>query len=123
MAMLENTLSTQFIPGTNVKGDVAGANWSFLLPVLELDRVLCIGVPAPTTFKTLTRLSREVIILCKHPRHVRGLCKTSEKVDSTQVYPIVMNARPKRMPLPSGTINLVLIGKEWSAWRMGGEKI
>jgi hypothetical protein len=120
--MLETTLSTEFIPGTNVKGDVAGANWSFLLPELELDRVLCIGLPAPATFKTLTRLSREVIILCKHPRHVRELCEKGEKVDSSQVYPIVMNARLKRMPLPSGTINLVLIGKEWNALRIGREQ-
>ena len=122
MAMLKNTLSTQFIPGINVKGDVAGANWSFLLPDLELDRVLCIGLPAPTTFKTLTRLSREVIILCRLPRQVQELCKPGEKVDSTQVYPIVMNARLKRMPLPSGIIDLVLVGKEWGAWWTGGEQ-
>ena len=35
--MLERTLSTQFIPGTNLRGEVAGANWSYLLPSLELE--------------------------------------------------------------------------------------
>lgn len=120
--MLDTTLATQFIPGTNIKGDVAGANWSFLLPDLELDRTLCIGAPAPATFRTLTRLSREVIILCRHPRHVRELCKTGRTGDTAQVYPIVMNTRLKRLPLPSSIIDLVSIGNTWSAWQSGGEQ-
>ena len=120
--MLETTLSTQFIPGTNVKDDVAGANWLFLLPDLKLARVLCIGLPAPATLRALTCLSQEVIILCRHHRQLRELCNTGEKFDSAQVYPIVMNVRLRRMPLPSGIIDLVLIGKEWSAWRSRGEQ-
>ncbi len=33
--MLETTLSTTFVPGSNVKGQVAAANWTFLLPSLR----------------------------------------------------------------------------------------
>ena len=122
MVMLETTLSTEYIPGTNVKGDVAGANWLFLLPDLKLARVLCIGLPAPATLRALTCLSQEVIILCRHHRQLRELCNTGEKFDSAQVYPIVMNVRLRRMPLPSGIIDLVLVGKEWGAWWTGGEQ-
>jgi len=39
--MLELTLATQFVPGTNLRGEVSGANWMFLLPALDLERVIC----------------------------------------------------------------------------------
>jgi len=38
--MLATTLATVFAPGTNIEGDVAGANWTFLLPTLELERIV-----------------------------------------------------------------------------------
>lgn len=60
--MLDTTLATTFVPGTNLKGDVAGANWTFLLPSLELDHVLCLGRPSKAAWATLTRLG-EVTIL------------------------------------------------------------
>ena len=46
--MLDTTLATTFVPGTNLKGEVAGANWSFLLPSLELEQILCLGTPPAT---------------------------------------------------------------------------
>ena len=61
--MLEMTLATTFVPGTNLKGEVAGANWSFLLPDLNLERTLCLGSPPPATLTTLLRFSQEVIII------------------------------------------------------------
>ncbi len=60
--MLDTTLATTFVPGTNLKGDVAGANWTFLLPSLELDHVLCLGHPSKAAWATLTRLG-EVTVL------------------------------------------------------------
>ncbi|MFN8476212.1 MAG: hypothetical protein U0074_00080 [Kouleothrix sp.] len=43
--MLDITLATEFLPGTNVKGEVTGANWLFLLPMMDIARVVCFGVP------------------------------------------------------------------------------
>lgn len=60
--MLGVTLATEFIPSTNIKGEVAGANWSFLLPSLDLKRILCVGSPSRATLLTLSRLADEVII-------------------------------------------------------------
>jgi hypothetical protein len=61
--MLDATLATRFEPGTNVRGEVAGANWTFLLPSLELGRVLCVGVPRLAELRTLARLARDVWVL------------------------------------------------------------
>lgn len=48
-------------PGTNVKGQVAGGSWTFLLPSLELGRVLCVGDVAAAEMGTLRRLASEVV--------------------------------------------------------------
>jgi len=61
--MLDTTLAARFEPGTNVRGEVAGAHWSFLLQSLELGRVLCIGAPGLATLRTLARLASEVSVL------------------------------------------------------------
>lgn len=61
--MLETTLATRFEPGTNVRGEVAGAHWSYLLPSLGLERVLCVGAPSLATLRTLARLAGEVCVL------------------------------------------------------------
>lgn len=65
--MLETTLSAQFSPSANLKGQVAGANWLFLLPSLPLERVICLGMPARTTLTSLAALCREVAVLCNTP--------------------------------------------------------
>jgi len=43
--MLDVTLNTKFVVGTNLRGDMASADWRFLLPRLSFERVLCLGVP------------------------------------------------------------------------------
>lgn len=61
--MLELTLATRFEPGTNVKGDVAGANWTFLLPSLELDLAVCLGELPRRDRATLSRLARRLVVV------------------------------------------------------------
>ena len=53
--------SERFRPGTNVKGDVGGANWSYLLPSLELDRVVCLGRPSRPALATLAGLGEVTV--------------------------------------------------------------
>ena len=43
--MLDLTLNTPFIPGTNLNGDLACADWRFLLPRLSYKHILFIGKP------------------------------------------------------------------------------
>jgi len=70
--MLDTTLTTDFIPGTNIKGEVAGANWSFLLPSLELERIVCFGALSsagfPARLISLSRLCNELVVVCADDR-------------------------------------------------------
>jgi hypothetical protein len=68
--MLATTLSTQYVPGTNLKGQVVGANWLFLLPDLEIKQAICLGIPKTSSLKTLSRLSQKVIV---YYTNMRGL--------------------------------------------------
>ncbi len=61
--MLEVTLASRFEPGANLKGRLPGAAWPFVLPRLELEKVLCLGTPPPATLSTLQRMAREVRIM------------------------------------------------------------
>ncbi|MGH3037150.1 MAG: aminoglycoside phosphotransferase family protein, partial [Gaiellaceae bacterium] len=55
------------VPGSNMKGDVAGANWWFLLPSLRAERIVCLGEPTPAALATLGRMSDDVTV-CAAPR-------------------------------------------------------
>ena len=50
-------------PATNLRDQVAGASWSFLLPSLELGRVVCVGTVSAAELATLARIGREVLVV------------------------------------------------------------
>lgn len=103
--MLEMTLATNFIPGTNLKGEVAGANWLFLLPDLNLERVLCLGMPPSTTLTTLLHFSQEVIILGPNSGQILS---RGRREGTTRLRPIVSNGT-SALPLADGSIDLALM--------------
>jgi len=90
--MLETTLSTVFIPGTNVKGEVAGANWTFVLPNLHQRRVISLEAPATTTLKTLAGLSDEVIVICPDQAQHAHVQATSAEHELGNVYAFMTDA-------------------------------
>lgn len=67
--LLETTLATDFVPGTNVRWQVTGGNWTFLLPSLEIERTVCFGDPTPATLATLERVSRSVEVVAMDRGH------------------------------------------------------
>src|SRR5689334_865210 len=76
--MLDTTLATDFIPGTNIRGEVAGANWTFLMPQLELGRVLCFGPPQAAALVTLSRRADQVTVRCatvQQLQRVNAICE------------------------------------------------
>ncbi len=71
--MLENTLSTNFVPGTNLTGGLARASWRFLLPTLELDNLLCLGVPAPATLEVLAAMSKAILVVSNNAPQLEAI--------------------------------------------------
>jgi hypothetical protein len=60
--------SSRFAPGTNIRGERAGAPWTFLLPSLELGRVLLVGRPDAATEATVRRLAERVDVVATAER-------------------------------------------------------
>ena len=63
MHMLDTAVSSIFHPGINLKGHVAGSNWSFILPEMRLERIICFGAPSLRTQETISRLGDEVVFV------------------------------------------------------------
>lgn len=51
------------LPATTLRGQVPGASWSYLLPSLELGRVVCLGAGPAAELATLARIGREVVVV------------------------------------------------------------
>ncbi|MDQ2941822.1 MAG: hypothetical protein M3R05_06510 [Chloroflexota bacterium] len=65
MPVLQRSLQSDLRPGSNLKGSAAGAAWTFLLPRLEFDHVLCWGAPSIPALETLSRLGRQVTVVLR----------------------------------------------------------
>jgi len=106
--MLERTLKTQYVPGSVLKGDVSGAAWTYLLPNLELESVVCIGKPEMRTLKTLARISREVVVLCTTTKEW-DLAKQSIKLSPVENVQILRIAVPDILPFVSVSVDLIYL--------------
>ena len=103
--MLDTTLATRFEPGTNVRGEAAGASWTFLLPSLELGRVLCVGVPRLAELRTLARLAREVWVLVSRRGEGEPIRRAAAHAELAGVRVIVTLAEAG---FGSGSVDLVV---------------
>jgi hypothetical protein len=107
--MLENTLTTEFIPGTNLTGGLARASWRFLLPNLELDRIVCFGVPAAATLNVLATMGKEMLVLSTNAPQLDAVRKEVESQNLTLTHVTDFT----RLPLPDRSVSLVfLAGKK-----------
>jgi len=61
--MIETTLRIEFIPGTNLQGDMVFADWRFLLPTIELDSILCLATPPAASATVLSSLADRIVVL------------------------------------------------------------
>jgi hypothetical protein len=108
--MLDTTLSTEFIPSTNLKGEVAGANWSFLLPSLDLDRIVCFGALSskgyPARLISLARLCNELVVICADERMAQVVDDSSRRHGLANVRSISMGGAAS---LVDDSVSLALI--------------
>jgi hypothetical protein len=61
--ILERTLATTFVPGTNRRGGLPEVSWTLLLDRLDLGHVTCLGQPRPRMLRALERRARAVTIV------------------------------------------------------------
>lgn len=101
--MLDRTLATTFTPGTNLKGEVAAANWTFLLPGLELERIVSLGMPAPAELATLGRMGRVIVVIDQ---------EEAADSDGSMGLETVVMGRPARFALADDCVDLLFVAGE-----------
>jgi hypothetical protein len=107
MGALDNEVTARFAPGTNVKGAVGGANWCFLLPSLDLGRIVCLGRPSAPALATFARVGDEVVV-CAPARELRRLGRAVGPRVPGNVSLLEAN-RLGVLPLPDGSADLIVV--------------
>jgi hypothetical protein len=92
---------------SDLKGQVAGANWRYLLPDLRLGRVLCVGLPSVTTIRSLAQFGDHVTILRKRPAHARRTNQYAARKELTNVDAISLSGL-RATPIAEGSVDVVL---------------
>lgn len=101
--MLEHTLRSDFVPGSNLRGEVSGANWLFALPDLRPGTLVCLGTPSFPAAQALARRAGRLIVCV--PANSAGLGPPATNT-------LVCDLRGS-LPLAAGSVDLVMIaGRE-----------
>jgi hypothetical protein len=103
----ESALAAQSVPGTNLRGSAEGANWCFLLPHLELGRVLTLGAPSPLSLRTLSRLGDDVLVWAKSADQ-DGIRALVAKQGLANVTSLAIE-RHRKLSLPNDAVDLVFV--------------
>ncbi|MCZ7539837.1 MAG: aminoglycoside phosphotransferase family protein [Anaerolineae bacterium] len=112
--MLERTLSTDFVPGSNQRGAVAGANWAFLLPDLALGTVLWLGTPSPGALRTVAALAGRVIVCGDHEA-----LDALTRIENSAAISFVPFASGEALPCPAASADLVILAGHQARQRVG----
>jgi hypothetical protein len=105
----ERSLEAQSVPGTNLKGAVDEAHWYFLLPRLELGKVLVLGSISPSTLATLSDLADEAAVWAKGDDHVR-LHTLAEERGLSNVH-LLSAERGAGLPLPADDFDVLFVAQ------------
>jgi hypothetical protein len=116
---LGTTLREEFVPGSNLKGAVEGANWCFLLPSLEIGRVVSVGAPSSSALATLSRLCNEIVVWApsRDLRRLRGVIggDGSNKIS-------LLEAGGGPIPLPDRSADVVLLARRGLAGSLSHDR-
>ena len=105
MSTLDAVRGASFAPGSNLRGGGGGASWCFLLPSLELGRVVCLGPPSEAALSTLARLGAEVVV-CAPRRQLEGLRCAAERLPGVS---LLERSRGEPVPLPEKSADIIFL--------------
>jgi len=111
--MLDVTLNTKFVVGTNLRGDLASADWRFLLPCLQFERVLCIGLPESAELSVLAGIWDELIIVSKNHKHLLKVIAQSRQRGAANLRAVCAEGLA-HLPCRSESIDLVFVARDRS---------
>jgi len=106
--MLERTLTSKFIAGTNLTGEMASADWRFLLPKLELDKVVFIGIPSVRTLTVLASTCVECVVVSDDWKHLKELREECQKRNINNVSHVPLGGSSV-LPFEDRSIDLIQV--------------
>jgi SAM-dependent methyltransferase len=106
--LLELMLNTKFEPGSNLQGDMASADWRFLLPSLELGEVLCLGAPSMEVVSALSTICRRLHVVSVNPNEARQLEQAARQRSLPKLCVTHVNSYAK-LPFIEGSMDLIWI--------------
>lgn len=105
--MLETTLAAEFVPGTNLRGDVACADWRFLLPSLEINDLMCVGAIPLSTVGELSRSGSRVHVVL-NGRRQREQTAARKDGESGSPFTVYVDGYAK-LPFSDRSMDLIYI--------------
>ncbi len=105
-AVLETTRATEFVPGTNLAGELACADWRYLLPSLQTGNVLCLGVPSVRTVSVLSTAGSRIIVASQDRQGLRDLEETCRRTGITNLHKVAIEDFAA-LPFCSHTMGLI----------------
>lgn len=106
--MLETTLKTDFVPGTNLTGGLASAAWRFLLPSLELEHILCLETPPIATLNVLSQHCKTLTVISTNATKLENARQKLERQGGSRLRMIHVPDF-KRLPVADKTVDLILL--------------
>ncbi|MFQ6113705.1 MAG: phosphotransferase [bacterium] len=104
--MLETTLKTAFIPGTNLSGGLASADWRFLLPSLKCNNILCVGTPSADSLAVLSTMGQFVFVVSTEYLQLQKILKEAKTVQAKNIGMIHVKSLAD-LPFADHTIELI----------------
>lgn len=106
--MLETTLKTDFVPGTNLTGGLAAAAWRFLLPSLQLENILCLEAPALATLNALSQHCKTLTVISTNAGKLENTRQKLARQGDSHLRMIHVHDF-KRLPVADKTVDLILL--------------
>jgi hypothetical protein len=109
--VLETTLSTTFVPSTNLTDGLARASWRFLLPSLQLDGTLCLGLPPLATLRVLAAMSSWVSAVSTGSHEQKKMVEEikRERIPNVRVFGA---SELHGMAIPDKSVSLMFLADE-----------
>ena len=109
--VLDRTLSTEFVPGTNLNGELACVDWRFLLPSLQFQSVLFVGVPSLSTLLVLSKFCRLLFVASNDAPKLQELQAECRQREVSNVLPVAV-ARFDNLPFGRRSMGLILLRRD-----------
>jgi len=106
--MLKLTLNTKFVPGSNISGDMACADWRFLLPSLDLEEILCLVAPSVNVVSVLSTICQRLNVVSTDPKAIEELREVARQRGLSKLRAIVVKSYAQ-LPFAERSMDLIWI--------------